>query len=166
MKPSSLVIKGIGNMLRDRYKVDKLFMEITLRATEMDAVLAQIDKVLDDLELFQQVKADLSQRYAKTTRTGRSSTPVEVIVRMLAVKHLYNLSYAQTEQQVRDSLVLRHFCRVYFAPVPDDTTLLRWANQLQPQTLVAFNARLAQLARQLRVTHGRRLRTDGTVVET
>jgi IS5 family transposase len=91
---------------------------------------------------------------------------VEVIVRMLAVKHLYNLSYEQTEQQVRDSLVLRHFCRVYFEQVPDDTTLMRWANQLQPETLAAFNQRLLQLAQQLRVTQGRKLRTDGTVVET
>ena len=153
-------------MLRDEYKVDKFFMEIAQRATEMEPILAQIDKVLEDIELFQQVKADLSRRYAKTTKTGRSSTPVEVIVRMLAVKHLYNLSYEQTEAQVRDSLVLRHFCRLYFEQVPDDTTLIRWANQLQPATLVAFNERLARLAQQLRVTQGRKLRTDGTVVET
>jgi IS5 family transposase len=153
-------------MLRDGYTVDKFFMEIAQRATEMEPILVQIDRVLEDIELFQQIKGDLSQRYAKTTQTGRSSTPVEVIVRMLAVKHLYNLSYEQTEHQVRDSLVLRHFCRVYFEQVPDDTTLLRWANQLQPETLVAFNERLAQLAKQLRVTQGRKIRSDGTVVET
>ena len=153
-------------MLRDRYAVDKFFMEIASRASEMDQVLVEIDKVLDDMALFQQVKGDLSQRYAKTRQTGRSSTPVEVVVRMLAVKHLYNLSYEQTEQQVRDSLVLRHFCRVYFEQVPDDTTLLRWANQLQSETLVAFNERLVYLAQQLRVTQGRKMRTDGTVVET
>ena len=153
-------------MLRDRYAVDNFFMEIAMNASVMDQVLVEIDKVLDDIELFQQVKGDLSRRYAKTTQTGRSSTPVEVIVRMLAVKHLYNLSYEQTEQQVQDSLVLRHFCRVYFEQVPDDTTLMRWANQLQAETLAAFNARLVQLAQQLRVTQGRKLRTDGTVVET
>lgn len=153
-------------MLRDRYTVDKFFMEIAERATEMEPILAQIDVLLEDIALFRQVKADLSRRYAKSTKTGRFSTPVEVIVRMLAVKHLYNLSYEQTEQQVRDSLVLRHFCRVYFEQVPDDTTLLRWANQLQPATLAGFNTRLVQLAQQLRITQGRKLRTDGTVVET
>ncbi|MFO7624046.1 MAG: hypothetical protein R6V73_06825 [Anaerolineales bacterium] len=31
---------------------------------------------------------------------------VEVILRMLAVKRLYGLSYERTEYQVRDSLVL------------------------------------------------------------
>jgi IS5 family transposase len=153
-------------MLRDAYAVDKFFMQIASDAPAMDRVLVEIDKVLDESELYQQLKSDLSKRYAKTTQTGRCSTPVEVIVRMLAVKHLYNLSYEQTEAQVRDSLVLRHFCRVYFELVPDDTTLLRWANQLQPETLVAFNVRLVQLAQQLQVTQGRKLRTDGTVVET
>jgi len=141
-------------------------MEIAHHVPEMDPELAEIDRLLDDVELFGRIKDDLAKRYAKTTQTGRSSTPVEVIVRMLAVKHLYNLSYAQTEAQVRDSLVLRQFCRVYLADVPDDTTLLRWANQIKPETLEAFNHRLVQLATQRKVTRGRKLRTDGTVVET
>jgi IS5 family transposase len=152
-------------MLRDRYAVDKFFMEIAARTSEMDAILAQIDGVLDDEELYQQLRQDLAQRYPQTTQTGRASTPVEVIIRMLAVKHLYNLSYERTEYQVRDSLVLRQFCRIYFESVPDDTTLIRWAKEIQPETLAAFNARLVHLARQLQVTRGRKLRTDGTVVE-
>lgn len=153
-------------MLRDRYELDKFFMDIATRASEMEPVLVQIDQLLDDETLYQMVKADMSQRYAHTTETGRPATPAEVVLRMLALKHLYNLSYEQTERQVRDSLVLRQFCRVYFQEVPDDTTLIRWANQIQPETLVEFNQRLSQLAYQLKVTRGRKLRTDGTVVET
>jgi IS5 family transposase len=153
-------------MLRDRYAVDKFFIEIAERVTAMEPILAQIDRLLDDEALYQALKQDLAQRYAQTTKTGRASTPVEVIVRMLAVKHLYNLSYEQTEQQVRDSLVLRYFCRVYFECVPDDTTLMRWAEQISPETLTLFNQRLVHLAQQLQVTRGRKLRTDGTVVET
>jgi IS5 family transposase len=153
-------------MLRDEYTVDKFFLDIATSATEMDPILAQIDVLLDDEELYQRLRQDLAQRYPKTTQTGRASTPVEVIIRMLAVKHLYNLSYEQTEYQVRDSLVLRQFCRLYFEQVPDDTTLIRWATQIQAETLAAFNVRLVQLARQLKVTRGRKLRSDGTVVET
>jgi transposase, IS5 family len=153
-------------MLRDQYAIDKFFLDIAQSASEMDPILAQIDGLLADEALFQQLKQDLSQRYPKTTQTGRASTPVEVIVRMLAVKHLYKLSYEQTERQVRDSLVLRQFCRVYFEAVPDDTTLIRWANLIRPGSLTAFNQRLVQLATQLKVTRGRKLRTDGTVVET
>jgi IS5 family transposase len=59
----------------------------------MDEDLAEIDKLLSDEKLFQLLKADLSQRYPQTTKTGRNSTPVEVILRILVLKHLRSLSY-------------------------------------------------------------------------
>ena len=67
---------------------------------------------------------------------------------------------------MKDSLVLRWFCRIYFQPLPDYSTLNKWASQIQPETLQAFNDRITAIATQLKVTRGRKLRTDGTVVET
>ena len=153
-------------MLQDRHEIDKLFDSILKLTNQMDPVLAEIDQLLEDEALYQLIRNDLAKRYPMTEQTGRNSTPVEVILRMLAVKRLYGLSYEQTEYQVRDSLVLRKFCRVYFNEVPDDTTLIRWAGLIQPETLERFNHRLTELAIQLKVTKGRKLRTDGTVVET
>jgi len=152
-------------MLQDRYETDKNFEGILKLSHEMEPILAEIDQMLDDEELYQLIREDLSKRFPQTVVTGRNSTPVEVILRMLAVKRLYRLSYEQTEYQVRDSLVLRHFSRVYLHKVPDDTTLLRWAGLIRAETLEQFNRRLTELARQLKVTRGRKLRTDGTVVE-
>ena len=152
-------------MLQDRYETDKLFEDILKLTNQMDPVLAEIDRLLDDEALYQMTRKDLARRYPLTEVTGRKSTPVEVILRMLAVKRLYALSYERTEYQVRDSLVLRQFCRVYLQDVPDDTTLIRWAGLIQPETLKQFNKRLTELACQLKVTRGRKLRTDGTVVE-
>ncbi len=126
----------------------------------------RFDALLEDDQLFQIVKADLCRRSPRTPIDGRPSTPAEVILRMLVVKHLYGWSYAQTEHWVSDSLVLRHFCRVYLEPVPDDTTLIRWANAIQPATLHRLLDQVVDLARQLRVTRGRKLRIDSTVVET
>jgi len=153
-------------MLQDRYEPDKIFTDILQLTHEMDPILAQIDQLLEDDALYQLIRHDLAKRFPKTEQTGRNSTPVEVILRTLAVKRLYRLSYEQTEYQVRDSLVLRQFCRVYLNEVPDDTTLLRWAGLIQPDSLERFNQRLTELATQLKVTQGRKLRTDGTVVET
>jgi transposase, IS5 family len=132
----------------------------------MEPVLAQLDRLLDDDLLVQHVKADLRRRAPHTATRGRPSTPVEVILRMLVVKRLYGWSYAETEHLVADSLVLRQFCRVYLGPVPDDTTLLRWANLIEPATLAALNERVVELARSLKATHGRQLRVDSMVVET
>ena len=50
--------------------------------------------------------------------------------------------------------------------VPDATTLLRWANLIQPATLQHLLDHVVDLARQNRVTRGRKLRLDSTVVAT
>ena len=153
-------------MLQERYKNDKYFLHIIEQTVKMDPILAKIDVILDDEELYQLIRKDFAQRYPKTEVTGRKSTPVEVMLRMLTVKRLYGLSYEKTENQVRDSLVLRQFCRVYFNEVPDDTTMIRWANLIKSETLEGYNRRVTQIATELKVTRGRKLRTDGTVVET
>ena len=151
-------------MLRDRAAPVDLFALVPALELRFEPELAELDRLLDDDQLFQQLKADLSRRRPHTTETGRPSTPVEVLLRLLVVQHLYAWSYAQTEHLVGDSLVLRQFCRLGLAPVPHHTTLLRWANLLQPETMHALLDRVTELARSLKVTRGRKLRIDSTVV--
>ena len=153
-------------MLRDRYAPQDLFALVPKLQLALDPELAQLDRLLDDDELFQGVRADLVRRRPHTATRGRHSTPVEVLLRLLVVKRLYRWSYEETERFVGDSLVLRQFCRLYLEPVPDDTTLLRWANLIGPETVAALNDRTVELARSLKVTRGRKLRIDATVVET
>lgn len=153
-------------MLRDRYDPINLFDLVPALSLQLDPVLSHLDQLLDDDSLFQAVKADLAKRHPRTLVDGRPATPVEVVLRMLIVKHLYSWSYQATEQFVSDSLVLRQFCRVYLERVPDDTTLIRWANLIQPGTLHDLLDRVIELARQRKVTRGRKLRVDGTVVQT
>ena len=153
-------------MLRDRYAPQDLFALVPKLQLQLDPELTQLDQLLDDDVLFQRVRADLVRRRPRVAVCGRHSTPVEVILRLLVVKRLYNWSYEQTERFVGDSLVLRQFCRLYLEPVPDDTTLIRWANLIGPETVAALNDRVVELARSLRVTRGRKLRIDATVVET
>ncbi len=152
-------------MLQERHATDKVFEEVFQMIHKIDPILAKIDGYLEDEELFELIKTDLSGRHPKTMKTGRNSTPVEVILRMLVVKRLYRYSYEETERYVNDSLVLRQFCRVYLNEVPDDTTLIRWANLILQETLEKFNERITQLALEQKVTTGKKLRTDGTVVE-
>jgi transposase, IS5 family len=153
-------------MLIDKHQTDNIFRRVPGLTIKMNRELTAIDQVLDDDKLFCLLRNDLAQRYPQTERRGRKSTPVEVILRMLAVKHLYDLSYEQTEQHVSDSLVLRQFCRVYFHAVPDHTTLCRWARLIKPATLQAFNDRVLALAVAHKLTRGRKLRMDAMVVET
>jgi IS5 family transposase len=82
------------------------------------------------------------------------------------VRRLYDWSYAHTQPFVVDSLVLRQFCRLGLARVPDHTTLIRWAALIQPTTFQVLLDHGVHLACQLQVTRGRKLRLDSTVVET
>ncbi|MBO0884670.1 MAG: ISNCY family transposase [Mycobacterium sp.] len=153
-------------MLRDRSAPVDLFALVPALELRFEPELAELDRLLEDDQIFRQIKADLSRRRPHTIETGRPSTPVEVILRLLVVQHLYDWSYAQTEHFVGDSLVLRQFCRVGFEPVPHHTTLMRWANLLQPETMHRLLDRVTELARSLNVTRGRKLRVDSTVVAT
>ena len=154
-------------MLVDRYAQMNLFDSIVpTNAVQMDPELQQIDHLLDDDSLFQTVKSDLSKRYPQTLCRGRRSTPVEVILRMLLLKHLYDWSYDDTEHFVKDSLSLRQFCRVYLEKVPDDTVLIRWAQLITEPTLRALHEHLVREATQRKMTRGKKLRVDTTVVET
>jgi len=114
-------------MIVDRYDPVNLFEMLPELGLRMEPELTQLDVLLEDDEIFEAVKADLAKRYPNSERLGRRSTPVEVILRMLVVRRLYDFSYEQTERFVSDSLVLRQFCRLYLERAPDDTTLIRWA---------------------------------------
>ncbi|MBO0784121.1 MAG: ISNCY family transposase [Ktedonobacteraceae bacterium] len=153
-------------MLIDAYQPEDVFARVPELAAQIDPVLQTLDRLLEDDQLYQQVRDDLGKRYRLTLVHGRHSTPVEVILRMLLCKHLYQWSFKETEERVKDSLVLRWFCRVYFARVPDETTLLRWLRTLRPETLHGLNDRVVELAKQTKVTKGRKLRLDATCVQT
>jgi transposase, IS5 family len=153
-------------MLVDRYPLEDVFARVPELADQTDPVLVHLDRLLDDDQLYAQVRADLAHRYRLTPVHGRHSTPAEVILRLLVVQHLYAWSYQETVERVADSLVLRWFCRIYFRRVPDKATLLRWAHTIRPATLQALLDRSAALARQAQVTRARKLRVDSTCVQT
>jgi len=153
-------------MIVDRYAPVNRFEMVPQRAMAFEPELRELDRLLEDAGLFQRVKADLCRRRPQSRTRGRHSPPVEVLLRLLVVKRLYRWRYEQTEHWVGDSLVLRQFGRLSWEPVPDDTTLLRWAQLISPATLEQLNARVVEWARSLPVTRGRKLRVDSTVSAT
>lgn len=80
-------------MIVNRHTPIDLFVLLPELRLEMDPELTQLDGLLEDDELFGQVKADLCQRYPNSATLGGHSTPVEVIPRMFLVRRLYYFSY-------------------------------------------------------------------------
>jgi IS5 family transposase len=130
------------------------------------ADLRRIDALLGDEAVLEPVVAALEARWAQSRRRGRPGTPADTVLRMLLLKHLYRWSYDTLEREVRMNLVYRAFARVGAAAVPDAKTILKIARVLGPEVIKQVHARVVQLAVAQRVTAGRRLRIDTTVVET
>src|SRR5688572_2734403 len=149
-------------MIGRRHAPVDLFALVPKLMLDFEPVLRELDRLLDDDQIVRGIAADMATRAPRSHDRGRPSTPVEVVLRLLVVRRLYDWSYEETERFVGDRLVLRQFCRVFcrvsLEPVPDDTTLIRWARCIGPHTLARLHDRVVALARHLKVTRGRTLR--------
>src|SRR5271165_5878232 len=133
---------------------------------QMDPRLRRIDEVLNDDALVDAVLEAMRGRFPQSGRRGRRGTPAEVALRMLVLKHLRNWSYEQLEWEVKGNLVYRHFCRIDGGKVPDAKTMVRLGQLLEGPSLRTVFERIVQLAVARRVTRGKKMRVDTTVVET
>ena len=85
---------------------------------QMNEELTQVDKLLDDERFF----APFRERF--NTRMGRPTTAVATYLRMMYIKHRYQLGYEVLVKEVSDSLAWRRFCHLDLGDrVPDSTTL-------------------------------------------
>src|SRR4249919_602323 len=124
------------------------------------------DEVLADELLVAAVYEALAKRHPKSRSRGRQGVPAEVVLRLLILKHIRNWSYQVLEREVRANLVYRDFTRVGGAKMPDAKTMGRWGLALGPQVIKQIHERMVKIAQHKRVTEGRRMRVDTTVVET
>jgi IS5 family transposase len=128
--------------------------------------LRKIDTLLEDEAVIEVVAHALEARWPQSRRRGRLGTPVEVVLRMLILKHLFDWSYDDLEREVRANLVYRMFTRIDAGDVPDAKTILKIARVLGPEVIEQLHRQVIEVAKRAGVTHGRRFRIDTTVVET
>ena len=76
--------------------------------------MRHVDAVLEDPCLLEVAYQALAGRWKNSRTLGRKGTPVDVVVRLLVLKHVRNWSYAALEREVRSNLVYRQFI-VYLA---------------------------------------------------
>jgi transposase, IS5 family len=122
-------------MLIDQYEREDVFAPVPKLAEEIDPELRKLDALLDDNTLYQQVRADFGKRYRSTLVHGRHSTPVEVLLRMLILKHLYQWSYKECEGRVADSPFTSRF---FIKPPPEADEPWPWCSSYgEPRTWLA-----------------------------
>jgi len=128
--------------------------------------MKQADALLDDEELVEMAQERLQRRRPHSRVRGREGTPAEVVLRMLALKHIRNWSFETLEREVRPNLIYREFTRIRDRKVPDAKTMIRIRQALGGETLQKTNERLVALAIERKVMRGRKMRVDTTAVET
>ncbi|MFI0909853.1 ISNCY family transposase [Streptomyces abikoensis] len=130
------------------------------QARQMPAELAAVDVFLDDERFIAPWRAVFAERL------GRPSVPVETLLRLLYLKHRYQLGYETLCREVADSLSWRRFCRIPLtSPVPHPTTLVKLVRRSGPQTVAQLNAALLGKLAEDKLLRCRKLRIDTTVIE-
>jgi IS5 family transposase len=127
--------------------------------------MRELDRILDDEQLVTLAYEALSKRHSRSRTRGRPGTSAEVVLRLLAIKHIFNWSFADVEREVRGSLLYRQLAHVGAGAVPNRKTLGRQALALGPEVLGQMHRRLVAIAREHKIASGRRMRVDTTVVD-
>src|SRR5712691_4221126 len=124
------------------------------------------DRLLDDPELVNIVHQVLLKRRPKSRTRGRLSTPAEVVLRLMVLKHLRNWSYGVLAREVRANLVYRQFTRIAHHQMPHAKTIGKLGLLLGPTVVQQLHQRVVAQAQAEKVIRGNKLRVDTTVVET
>ena len=154
-------------MIREKHIQMNMF-ETLLPFTfvKLDSDLEKMDRILDENPVFLHEFTALMEKRAKNSKTlGRGSEPAEALLRMILLRRTRGLPLRETVKQVNDSFVLRKFTRIYYESVPSYSTLCRYDNLVDETFLKKLNAAVVDIAREKKVTKGRKMRTDTTVVE-
>ena len=129
-------------------------------ALRMPAQLDSVDRLLDDPVFFEPYRAHFDPVW------GRPSIPIETYLRMMFLKHRYELGYESLCREVGDSITWMRFCRIPLGSrVPHPTTLMKITTRCGEATIGALNDSLVKKAADARVLKLDKVRADTTVVE-
>ena len=97
------------------------------------------DEALNDDQLLEIIQQELSKRCKKSKTRGRPSTPGEIILRMLLLKHMRGWSYEDVTREVRANLVYREFTGVGGGKVPTTRPWAGWRVNWVPKQSSSYN---------------------------
>jgi IS5 family transposase len=130
------------------------------QARRLPVELATIDAYLEDERFIAPWRALLS------LRLGRPWVPVPTLLRLLYLKHRYQLGYQRLCGEVADSIGWRRCCGIPLdQPVPHPTTLSKLVGRAGPQVLDQRNAALLAKLAAGKLLRCRKLRVDTTVIQ-
>jgi transposase, IS5 family len=156
-----------STMIVRAYTQRSLFQNVIPEKLEtLDPELAKIDRLLDREEILDMMEAAFISKRKHAKTKGRKGFSMECILRTLLIKHIFGWSFEETIRELRGSFALREFTRLYDRKAPHVRRLKEWALIITPDVVKEIHETVVKIAREKKVTRGRKLRTDTTVVET
>jgi transposase, IS5 family len=141
-------------------------LELNRLGVHLDPILQGIDAFLEQHSaLVEQVRRDL-ERGLKNPGTGRNGITPAQTLRSLTLMRVKNWDYRELRERINDGYTLRNFTQFGSHLVPKHDAFNRAFNRLTPATLLVINQTVIQLAVQLGLEDGKKLRVDTTVAET
>ncbi|HCT75394.1 MAG TPA: hypothetical protein DGG94_13035 [Micromonosporaceae bacterium] len=135
---------------------ESVLPEICLR---LPVQLQRVDEWLDDERFFAPFRAHFD------ARLGRPSVPLETYLRLMFLKHRYQLGFETLCREVSDSISWRRFCRIDIdAKVPHPTTLMKITTRCGEQAVAQLNEVLLDKANEAKLVRLGKVRADTTVV--
>lgn len=135
---------------------ESVLPEVCLR---LPVELARVDGWLDDERFFGPFRAHFD------ARIGRPSVPLETYLRLMFLKHRYQLGFETLCREVSDSISWRRFCRIDIdGRVPHPTTLMKITTRCGDQAVAQLNEVLLAKAVEAKLVKTGKVRADTTVV--
>jgi transposase, IS5 family len=135
---------------------ESVLPEVCLR---LPAELEWVDAWLDDERFLAPFVPYFSPRM------GRPSVPMETYLRLMFLKHRYELGYESLYADVSNSISWRRFCRIDIDNrVPHPTTLMKVTTRCGEQAVADMNETLLATGVEARVVKTGRVRADTTVM--
>lgn len=129
------------------------------KVTRREQFLVQMDTVIPWHELCEVIEPF----YPKADGAGRPPKALEMMLRIHFLQHWFNLSDPAMEEALYDSRAMRRFVGIDLgeAPVPDETTILKFRHLLEAHNL---GERLFELIAEYLQANGLKIST-GTIVD-
>ena len=116
------------------------------------------------MEVLDRVAADINPR--DVADTGRPGLTVESVLRCAVLKQYRQMTYAELEFCLLDSVSCQTFARLPLAWWPRKSVLHRCISAVSADTWEQINQRLLHHAQHAKVEQGKMLRIDSTVTDT
>lgn len=138
----------------DRYVEHDIGRELNAMSTWLD----------DNMDVLDGVAADLNPQ--DVADTGRPGLTVESVLRCALLKQYRQMTYAELEFCLLDSVSCQAFARLPWRWFPKKSVLHRCISAITAATWEQINQRLLRSAQRAQVEPGQMLRIDSTVTDT